>query len=60
MSESRKGEAFTVYIHHDVKEALIRRSKELDRTPSWLINNIVREPLGLPPNQATHNNKGMK
>jgi len=51
MSNTKEGTAFTIYIRHDVKEALIKRARELDRSPSWIINNTMRSPLGLNPRE---------
>jgi len=45
----RKGEAFTIYLDKDVLAMIKQKAIQLDRSPSWLIGNLLREPLGLPP-----------
>ena len=43
----REGKETSIYLRHDVAEALDERSRLLDRSRSWLIDNMLVDGLGL-------------
>ena len=50
-----KGRVVSVWMQTEVADALERSAKELGRSKSWLINMVVRDKLGMPPDD---NSKG--
>ena len=45
-------QTLSVWVNKEVVYELDRKSKELGRTKSWLVNFVLRDRLGLQPNDG--------
>jgi len=46
-SNNRKGETTSIYLEDDVKAVIAERAKVLRASASWVINNGMRQSLGM-------------
>ena len=49
VKEEGKGVVVSIYFDPIVLTLLDEKSKSMERSRSWMVNFILREPLGVPP-----------
>lgn len=49
IKEDGKGVVVSIYFDPMILSLLDEKSKSMERSRSWMVNFILREPLGFPP-----------